>query len=233
LWFIFGYRDCRRIESRATETIMAQFRSYYAAVPRFVREHLHRMGAFATGRTRHKGVLISIDLTKRCDPFGFLWTCLWNQKSLLIFEFLVDPDGEVPGLFHISGKEPGFAKTFKLTEYSVSEARLKCFTDLGDHRHMFLPLFNQFMEAHPRMLKLVEISDVNRFQLLGECRFVVRLEFQFRTLDEEFVFSREIVDFAMTVADKFATVKMDAALIARNNKTRQTALVEIKGAEKK
>jgi hypothetical protein len=234
LWFFLGYRDCRRIESRIKETIMAQLQTYYAAVPcRFVKPHLHRMAAFVTGRVCHKGVLVTIDLTKRCDSFGFLWDALINRFSFLAFEFIVDPQREVPGLFHISKQVPGFAKALQLTTYAVSDEKLKCVTDMDDHRHIFLPLFNRFMETHRGMLKLVEISDVNRFQLMGECRFVVRMEFQFQKKDECFVFGPEIVNFAMSVADKFAMMKMDPEVTARNNRTRQTALMSVREKMKK
>jgi hypothetical protein len=229
LWFWLGYRDCRRVESRVTETIIAQLQTYYAAVPdRFVKPHLHRMDAFATGRVCHKGVLITIDLTKRCDPLGFLWDTITNHSSVLAFEFIVDPQYEIPGFFHISRKTPGFVRALNLAEFSVSDEKLKGFTDMGDHRHAFLPLFNRFIETHRGMLRLVEISDINRFQLIGECRFVARMEFQFRKKDEEFVFSHEIVDFALSIADKFATMRMDADVIARNNATRQAALMSVK-----
>jgi hypothetical protein len=89
------------------------------------------------------------------------------------------------------------------------------------------------METHHGMLKLLEISDVNRFQLLGECRFVVRIEFQFRKRDEAFVFSDEMVDFVMSVADRFATMKMDSDVFARNTKIRQSALTSVKERLKK
>jgi hypothetical protein len=233
-FFWFGRRSVRRVEQLLKDTIMARFRNYYAAVPeRFVKTHPHRMAAFATGRVCHKGVLVTLDLTKRCDPLGFVLSLLRNAKSVLAFEFLVDPQYEVPCLLHVSAKKPGYAGVFKLSEFVVSDERLKCFTDLEDHRHGFLTMLNGFMERYRGVIKQVEISDVNRFELMGECRFVVRLEFEFGPKNEDVVLSEEIAEFGMSIADKFATLKMDGDVIARNNQTRQAALRSVKEKQKR
>jgi hypothetical protein len=72
-WVIVGHLKVRGIASMAMSTTMSYLGDFYAAVPqRFVRPHVHRLDAFSTGRTHHRGVLTSIVLTKRCDPLGFL-----------------------------------------------------------------------------------------------------------------------------------------------------------------
>jgi hypothetical protein len=135
-----------------------------------------------------------------------------------VFEFVFDISPDVPMLFHIGPTRPPFADA--LAEFAVNDERLKCFTDLGDARHAFLAMFNGFIEGHRRMLRMAEISDASRFDLVAESRHVARIEFHAAAGGEKALFGREVVEFTVVVADKFAAITLPEDITRRNRNLR-------------
>ena len=229
VWFVVGWRDISRVARKAGSTVQESLKRYYAAVPtKFVSFGMHRMDAFATGRVCHKGVLTSVRLTKRSDPLGFLFDLVRGKKSVLVFEFIVETKQNVSLMLHVGRRQPGFVEKLKLEQYNMSETELKCYTDLGESRHIFSSHIDSFIERHPKMVRLVEISDANRFDLMREEKHVVRIELEFTRNLEDTVFSDEVVDWAVQLADKFCTVYFPGDVVDRVNKQRASAFIDEK-----
>lgn len=230
-WFILGWRDIARVRAKCVETIQEELKRYYAAVPtRLASFGRHRMDAFATGRVCHKGVLTSVRLSKRSDPLGFLFDLIRGKKSLLVFEFIVETKQNMSLMFHVGRRKPRFAETLKLEEFNMSEQELKCYTDLGESRHIFASHVDSFLERHPKMVRLIEISDANRLDLMREEKHVVRIELEFSSRTEDSVFNREVVDWAVLLADKFCTAYFPEDLVEKVNRQRTSAFIDEKEA---
>jgi hypothetical protein len=102
---------------------------------------------------------------------------------------------------------------------------------LGASVSLFLPVLDAFMEGHPNVLKLAVLNDTNQFDLKRESRRVVRLEFVFDGASEEFAFGQDVVEFAMCLADTFATLKLPDEVLEPIQQRRMAILSQ--GKEKK
>lgn len=253
IFFFAGKRSINYyIEKTATITLK-RLKTYYAAVSeRMTASSLHRYDSFSTGRTLHLGCLTTLRLTRRCDILGYIYDHILlpkylnykakskkllsynldnTGKSSLTLEVIVDQAQKCPLIFHISEHQPFYADQFKLLQYPLAECesnRLSCYSDFEDCTNIFIPLINEFLEKHPGLISLIEISDANRFELRGECRFVVCVSFN---IDGEFqnqAFSDEAVDFVMHLADKYAMLETPKDVFERMQRERNAFLQEQK-----
>ncbi|KAH0796549.1 uncharacterized protein GO595_010442 [Histomonas meleagridis] len=225
-FYIYGRKSIQNIQKRALETIISSFKEYYAVIPqRFVSYSNHRFDAYVTGRTSHLGCLITFNITKRCDPIGFVYDKLLKRNSTVSFEFLISPNQKVPLLLHISSKSPKFAECLKLKRYDMINTNLICLYDLPESLDEFLPMIEEFIKTRPNVLRLVEISDANRFDLKNECRFVVKLEFNIDK-NEEIVFSDEIIKFGVSLADKLVLFEVPQEALSKMENMRKEIVME-------
>lgn len=227
IWFVFGLHSINKIKAKVVATIQNRLKDYFAAVPmKLTKSDLHRMNAFSTGRICYKGVLVSVIPSRRCDPLGYLFDLIRGNKSTLIFEFLVETKQNVSVMFHVSKRKPGFTDTLQLEEFTMSDARVKCFTDLEDRRHDFASPVNGFIETHPNALKLVEISDANRFDLYRDGKNVVRIELEFTNKSMDSILCADVVDWAVLLADKYCTVYFPQEIVDKTSKQRASIFID-------
>ncbi|KAH0795532.1 hypothetical protein GPJ56_000411 [Histomonas meleagridis] len=102
---------------------------------------------------------------------------------------------------------------------------LICLYDLPESLDEFLPMIEEFIKTRPNVLRLVEISDANRFDLKNECRFVVKLEFNIDK-NEEIVFSDEIIKFGVSLADKLVLFEVPQEALSKMENMRKEIVME-------
>lgn len=253
LFYIYGKRSINYYIKKTVETTMNRLKTYYAAVSkRMTACSLHRYDSFSTGRTCHLGCLTTLRLTRRCDILGYIYDNFLLPKyvsrkmksnkpvdisfdnsgrSSLTLEVIIDQAQKIPLIFHISEYLPFYANKFKLLKYPLAECennRLSCYTDFEESTTIFIPIINEFLEEHPGLISLIEISDANRFELRAECRLAVCVSFNIDGDFENQAFSDEAVDFVMKLADKYAQLDMPKDIFDRMQKTRNHIIQEQK-----
>lgn len=253
IFYFAGKHSINLYIKKVKETSLNRLKSYYAAVSqRMTASSLHRHDAFSTGRTCHLGCLTTLRLTKRCDILGYIYDRFISPKLLsyrsksnklldvnfdncgkssLTFEVIVEQTQKIPLIFHISEHLPFFADQFKLLQYPLVECenkRLSCYTDFEESTNIFIPTINEFLEKHPGLISLIEISDANRFELRSECRLAVCVSFNIDGEYEKQAFSDEAVDFVMNLADKYAQLEVPKDIFDRMQRTRNHIIQEQK-----
>ncbi|OHS99430.1 hypothetical protein TRFO_08348 [Tritrichomonas foetus] len=229
-FYVYGRKSVKQTIEKAISGPVNALKKYYKVVPsRLTASSLHRYDSFSTGRTTHLGCLTTLSLSRRCDILGYLYDRFQKERSTLSFEAIIEQPQNLPIIFHISESEPTFKKQFALLTYPINDktGKLKCFTDFEEATEYFIPEINEFIEKHPGLISLIEISDANRFELRTECRFVVRVEFNIHGF-EDVVFSDEVTDFTMKLADKYATLEVPKDVLERMQRARTAVLQEQK-----
>lgn len=223
--YIRGRKQVNAIMLQTKEKVLKSFDNYYAFLPaRLTKYNMHRFDGFMTGRTTHKGCLLTVNLTKRCDIIGMLYDKLLKRKSTMGFEFILEPEQKIPMVFNISKSLPKHLQTFYLKQYDLDGTDLHCFYDLDDAKDLFMPEIEEFIRKYPGILNFLEISDFNRFNLLKESRYVVKIEF---VIDgyEDVIFSDEIVNFCVSLADKFGTMHISESSLKAVQEKRKEFLI--------
>lgn len=253
IFYIVGKNSINSYIQKVKDTTLNRLKTYYAAVSeRMSASSLHRYDSFSTGRTCHLGCLTTLRLTRRCDIMGYIYDhfllpkylshkaksnksmdiSLDNSgKSSLTLEFIVEQEQKMPLIFHISEYQPFYADRFKLLQYPLTECennRLSCYTDFEESTNIFIPMINEFLEKHPGLISLIEISDANRFELRSEGRLAVCVSFNIDGEFENQAFSDEAVDFVMSLADKYSQLDMPKDIFDRMQRTRNHIIQEQK-----
>lgn len=255
--YINGRKSINKMVDKTKCTILEKLTKYYIAVPqRMTPSSLHRYDTFSTGRRTHLGCLTTLRLTKRCDILGILYDKFYIPKrrkksiqkgsfddlsgafqnisyeyagfSSISLEIAIDQVQKLPMILHISDHRPFYSKEFKLLEYPIYGSEnngLKCYSDFEESTEIFIPYINKFLESHPNSISMIEISDSNRFELRGESRFVVLVSFK---IDDEFNLAEDAVDFAVGLADKYATLEVPFDILDRMQRSRTSILNEQK-----
>jgi hypothetical protein len=95
-----------------------------------------------------------------------------------------------------------------LVSSAVEDTALKCFSDLDYCLDLFLLDLNSFMEAHPKVLRLAALTDLNLFASRRKSSNVMRLEFTFDAIAEDLVLWREIVELGIRLADTYSRLRL-------------------------
>ena len=143
------------------------------------------------------------------------------------FEFIMEPEQKIPMVFNIFKNLSKHLKTFYLKQCDFEGSDLHCYYDLEEAKDLFLPEIQEFMKKYPGVLNFVEISDFNRFDLLKESRFVVRIEFLIDGY-EDVVFSDDFVNFGISLADKFAIMHISESSLKAVQEKRKEFLLDAK-----
>jgi hypothetical protein len=191
-------------------------RFFAIAPPKFNSRNIHDYYALVSGRTGYQSGIVSIRFKWGCDPLGLLWSVLRGETDKIVFEFLMDPPRPPSGILHLSKEKPSFADEFKLKSFGMKQ-KFTIWTDFPDQRDPFVAVIREFIEENPGVLEMIELSSTNRFMTREENRFVAHIELKIvgdAAIDD-------FVDFAVKVADAFATLELPADVQAKNEKTRE------------
>lgn len=228
VFFIAGTISIRSTLKKDAKNVLNEFDNHFSVVPKnFVKYAKHKYAIYMTGRTSYTGCLITINFSHRCDPFMYLWDLIRQNKSKLVIEFLPKPKQNVSMMFHVSSKAPKSVSMLKLEEFGVSDENLVGYTDLGNEKELFSTDINMFIEKHPKVLEFVEICDSNRHDMRRESRYVARFEFDFDAIIKQNI-STEVLNFALKLSDKFATLELPPDLLTKNLNLRTKLFMDTK-----
>lgn len=198
--------------------------NYYAAVPhKFSLYENHSFDQIITGRYTHLVLHVVLELTKRIDIIGYLYDKIMGKKPSLILEFLLDPVDSFCGIIHIAQDKPSIFKPLKITPRPYDQ-KLVFFSDLEDSVDHIFNQVKEFYDKHPNIIKMIELSSSNRFDMRRDGRYVARFEFSMDQPNE--VLSKEVADFSVSIADAFATLHVDKMIQTRNKKLREQLFSE-------
>jgi hypothetical protein len=224
-------RDVRRIRENARNGALSHLRHFFPEVPAdFTPSGFHQFKAWVTGRQNHPGLNVRFfaGRTARRIPYDFLWT----RYSILTFEFLFRANPRAAFSLHIQSTPPRFSDEMALVSSAVEDTALKCFSDLDYCLDLFLLDLNSFMEAHPKVLRLAALTDLNQFEGRGISRYVVRLEFTFDAIAEDLVLWREIVELGMCLADTYSRLALPGEVMEPIQQRRIAILKRIEQEKK-
>lgn len=212
--------------------LFESLRRHFAIVPEeFQARNVHTFDAWVTGRTGYQGGFITQRFKKTCDPLGISMSLFQGSADTLTMEFLVKPKHLVSLVFHVSRENPQFVESMKLKSYNLPE-RLTVWTDLADQRGAFMTLVNAFIEGNPGVLDMIEVSDVNRFETKDNNKYVARFQFKIIGAISD-VITDELIDFCISMTDKFASMKLPRELQIKHEKVRATLARENEPKEEK
>ena len=218
VFFYQGNQSQQQILSQA-DKFVDYLGEYYAAVPhKFSVLSPNTFDQIISGRFTHLALHVVIKMTKKLDFLGYIYDKIKKNQSKLILEFLLDPPETFCGMIHISQEKPIILQKLGLKPRPL-ESSLVLFSDLEDSADPIFDLVNTFDQNHLGIIKMIELSDSNRFDMLRDGRYVARFEFSLE--NPEKVFIREVSDFCVQVADAFATLKVDRAIQQKNRLFRQ------------
>jgi len=217
---------------KLSNSLLLSLNRHFEVVPhKFEEINNHQYSVWITGRTNYKGALVSPSFKHTCDPLGAVYAVFMGESDMVTLEFVLLPPSLTSGIVHVGKEKPSFAEKLKLKSCSIGN-RLSMWTDLDASREPFVAAVRSFAEENPGVIQLIELSDTNRFETRGECRFVARFELKIIGSIEEFA-TDALVDFCVKLADAFTLLKLPADVRARNEILRDKLIKEKQNEGKK
>jgi hypothetical protein len=225
LTYLYGRRSIRSKIEKVTEPLLGSLRRHFAVCNgAFEIRNYHEYHRLITGRTGYQLGFIIQKFKRMCDPLGILFSVLRGDSDTLIIEFLLKPVHQFCGILHISKDKPYFADDLKLKSYGMKH-KYSVWTDIPDQRDIFVSPIKEFIEEHPGVVELIELSDVNRFSTRNENRYVAHFELKEVGQIETFI-TDSLVDFIVKIADSFVVLNLPPDVHSRNEKVRENVLKE-------
>jgi hypothetical protein len=226
--FLYGRRSVQSKIEKLAETLLASLRRHFAVCNgNFEMRNYHEYHRLITGRTGYQVGIITQKFQRACDPLGILLSILRGDSDKLIIEFLLKPVHQFCGVLHVSKEKPYFADDLKLKSYGMKQ-KYSVWTDIPDQRDIFVNPIREFIEEHPGVVELIELSDVNRFTTRSENRYVAHFELKVVGQIDRFI-SDSLVDSIVKIADSFVVLTVPPEVHARNEKAREQLLKEKQG----
>lgn len=164
------------------------------------------------------GCNIHVDMCLRCDFIHRFKYIFSKRVDKVTFEFLIHPVNAFSAMIHIGKEVPFFAKDFNLVKKEIS-CGYSSFSDVPSYDKNLVTTISNFIEKHPNLIRIIEMSDANRFKAKEKCGFVTRVEFDVTNFQDDINFPT--LRFCFDLADSFAKLKMPEKVIVANKEKRQ------------
>lgn len=164
------------------------------------------------------GCNVHVNMCFRCD-FIHRFKYLFAKKvDKITFEFLIHPSKMFSAMIHISKESPFFAKDFNLIKKEIA-CGYSSFSDVPNYDKNLISTISDFIEKHPKLINIIEMSDANRFKFKDKCGFVTRVEFDVTNFQEDITYPT--LRFCYDLAESFAKIKMPEQATQENKKKRE------------
>lgn len=168
------------------------------------------------------GCIVHVSMGLSIDIFHRIKYWFTKRVDKVTFEYLLHPSKRFSAMIHISKEIPFFAKDFKLSKQEIS-CGYSSFSDVQGYDKNLVNTISNFIEKHPNLVRIIELSDANRFKAKEKFGYVTRVEFNVTNFKEDINFST--LRFGYELADSFTKVKIPEN-ITEDNKIKRTKLVE-------
>jgi len=219
VFYIFGRISNSKQAQKIIETISPHLSKYFAVSKAQVKKLTdHDFQAYVTGRKGYYGCLIRISFACDSDPIGLIYSMFKGQSSQISFEFVIRPR-DTNGILLVQKEKPEWVDKLHLKTRSVVQG-YSCFNDFGQSKEPFITKIEEFLNANPNSIQLINLTDQNPFCTRDSSPNCAKITFKFSNNLPEFMINGEMVSFAIDIADMYATLRLEPDVQNRNKNLR-------------